>query len=144
MEASMENKSAVHEYKSNAEKRSDFILGFAGWFLISILFLFSCFGITLAFFSIGQEGTGNTNTVFSMPLLINGVVLFWLFYTRKWRGWGMLSAILLNMIITVFVNFQQTGSFSFGWIMNSSGFEVGYVGLLGMMSIPYWLNWFIA
>ena len=132
------------EYKTNTEKKSDFFLGFFGWVVISTLFLFSCFGITLAFFSIGQEGTGNTNTVFSMPLLINGVVLFWLFSTRRWRGWGMLSAILLNMIITIFVNFQQTGSFSFGWIMNSLGFEVGYVGLLGTLSIPYWLNWLIA
>jgi hypothetical protein len=98
----------------------------------------------LAFYSIGQENTGNTNTVFFMPLLINGVVLFWLFSTRRWRGWGVLSAILLNVIITIVSNYQDTGSFSFEWFMNSPGFEVGYVGLLGMMSIPYWLNWFIA
>ncbi len=140
----MENKSSVHEYKSNAENRSDFILGFAGWFLISTLFIFSCFGITLAFFSIGQEGTGNTNTIFAMPLFLNAFSLFLLFSRRRWRGWGMLSAILLNAVITVFANYLDTGSFSFGWFMNNPGFEVGYSGLLGMLSIPYWLTWFFS
>jgi hypothetical protein len=133
-----------HEYKSTYEKIEDFALGFFGWIIISLALLFSCFGVVLAFFSIGQEGTGHTNTVFSIPLFINVIIMFWLFSKREWRGWGMFCAILLNMAVTVFVNYQKTGSFSFEEIMNNPGFEVGTVGLLGMMSIPYWLNWLIA
>lgn len=138
----MENKSRV--YQSTYEKVEDFALGFFGWIFISLILLFSCFGVTLAFFSIGQEGTGNTNTVFAAPLFVNAIIMFWLFSKWEWRGWGMFVAILLNMAVTVFVNYQQTGSFSFEWIMNTQGFEIGTVGLLGMMSIPYWLNWLIT
>lgn len=140
----MEKRLSVHEYKSYAEKRVDFVQGFVGWFLISGLFLFSCFAITLAFFSVGQEGTGNTNTVFSIPLFINGFILFWLFSKRKWRGWGMLSAIGLNAFITFLVSYFLTGSFSLGWFTNSPGFEISFVGLFGLLNIPYWLFFLFA
>jgi hypothetical protein len=82
-------------YSIDNKKRFDFLIGFAGWFVINSLAWLATGGAEGLFYSYGIQ-----NLLF-LPLNILALLLT--IWRRRWVGWGILVAIALNLFISLLI-----------------------------------------
>ena len=69
------------------------VIGFLGWFIINTLLW--------VWILRNEDGTEFINPARFLPLLVTIVALIALFRTQRWIFFGILSAILVNAIVTL-------------------------------------------
>ena len=84
-------------YTTRNEKVLDFVIGFAGWFLVNGL-LYGC-----SFFILQQMSSDTTGSLVALllgliPLLANIAALIFFAFTRRWIALGMLAAFALVLV----------------------------------------------
>ena len=91
------------------EKIRDFLIGFVGWWIISGLVWL---GVTNATFSapsrIGNELLALFELLFLLLFFLTQLIaLILLAFRRGWIALGMLSAIAMNLVITLLIGLTQ-------------------------------------
>jgi hypothetical protein len=90
-------------YTMRKEKVLDFVIGFAGWFLINGL-LYGCSILVLNQFA--SEGVPDTIIPLLLgvlPLLINIAALIFFAFTRRWIALGALAAFALVLVAVLLI-----------------------------------------
>lgn len=82
------------------KKLIGFAAGFGGWFVIG-----SVVWTVLSLFAAQGEGASLLITIFVMPILfgVNLTVLIVLAFKRRWIALGMLSALALNLVVSILI-----------------------------------------
>jgi hypothetical protein len=85
-------------YTTRNEKVLDFVLGFAGWFLINGLL----YGCSILILQRMPSGTSDDTIIALLlgllPLLLNIAALILFAFTRRWIALGLLAAFALVLI----------------------------------------------
>lgn len=95
-------------YETRQEKRRDFWIGFAGWFVVNALLAGLITAASSLMSSLNLEGAFGED-VYSillallglLPLLINVGGLIFLGFTRKWMALGALTALGVVLLLVL-------------------------------------------
>jgi len=90
-------------YGSRFEKVRDFLIGFAGWFVVGGVIVLAVRGFSWSEFE-GVDQTGLCLT----PL--NVIALITLAFTRRWMALGWLAAYALNLVVTLIMSQYAVGA----------------------------------
>lgn len=94
-------------YESVAEKRKDFIIGIGVFIGLNVLLSILSGVLNMLSMALAEYSTSDIGMIlslissifiFSLPFLINFVVLIYFLLTRTWIGVGMLGTIVLLLI----------------------------------------------
>jgi len=91
-------------YETKAEKRTDFIIGFVGFFILNVII-----GVVIMFLAwvISELGLSNDLAalfgliLYCFPLLVNIGLILYTGFTRSWIALGMLAAFGALFVLTI-------------------------------------------
>jgi len=84
-------------YATRSEKVLDFVLGFAGWFLVNGL-LYGCSLYILQAMPFNSYDSPLALLLGLLPLLLNIAALIFFAFTRRWIALGILAAFALVLV----------------------------------------------
>jgi hypothetical protein len=92
------------DYQSKSAKRTDFIIGFAGFFVVNAIMAI-IIAVIVGLLDSASVDVSIVETasviLFCLPLLLNLAALLYFAYTRSWLSFGILSALGAMFVLVI-------------------------------------------